>query len=203
MFCFRFRNLKFSSWVEITPLQELDSAFTNLLTGNWLNHYYKAALIVGKDSIKAVMVMRKLGFNDAIGVDRNKAYRSMVKKGSIYRLPFKENSFDFVFSMAMIDGVRIPARMVLEMERVLKPTRVGVVLRRVSGSVPTRDVMKAAAPVASYLKFSNIVDVRTVNRTVMVIFKKRSIGIRDCDERLMPEEKAHTLLLASTLPSSQ
>ncbi|KAF5201580.1 peptide upstream protein [Thalictrum thalictroides] len=183
-------------------ISELHSTFTNLLDGNWLNHHFKAALIVGKDSIKAVMVMRKLGFREAIGVDR-KPCTSMVKKGSIYGLPFKDNSFDFVFSMAMIDGVRVPARMVLEMERVLKPTRVGVVLRRVSGSVPTRDVMKAAAPVASYLKFSNIVDVRTLNRTVMVIFKKRSLGIGDGDGDgrlsqvvLMPEEKVDSTLLS-------
>ncbi|KAF9609708.1 hypothetical protein IFM89_018156 [Coptis chinensis] len=142
------------------------------------------------------MVMRKLGFRDTVGVN-SKPCSSLVKRGDIYALPLKEDSFDFVFSTAMIDGVKVPARMVLEMERVLKEGRVGVVLRRVAGNVvPARDVMKAAAPVSSYLKFSDVVDVRTVNCTVMVIFKKRFLGGL---EQVLKKEKvsAAPLLLAA------
>ncbi|KAK9165519.1 hypothetical protein Scep_000710 [Stephania cephalantha] len=147
---------------------EIQSAIEELLKGGeWLN-YGDRALALGRNSAKTVMVMRKLGFPDAIGVDKKPC--SLVKRGDIYALPFKRRSFDFVLSTAFIDGVSIPAKMVIEMERVLKPGGHGVVLRRMYGHFP---VMKAAAPVASYLKGSDIVGVRAVNCTIMVIFRKR------------------------------
>ncbi|OVA07034.1 Methyltransferase type 11 [Macleaya cordata] len=155
-------------------VSDLNAAFRDLMARNWLTHGYRA-LSVGRDSVRAVMVMRKLGFTDAIGVDR-KPCSSLVRRGNIYGLPFKENSFDFVFSTAMIDGVRVPARMVLEMERVLRPGRIGVLLRRLSGRFPASAMTKAAAPVLSYLKLSDIVDVRTINCTVMVVFRKRFVA---------------------------
>ncbi|KAL5704640.1 hypothetical protein ACHQM5_023033 [Ranunculus cassubicifolius] len=171
-------------------ITELQTAFQDLLTQNYLHHNYKT-LTVGKNSIKAVMVLRSLGFREAVGLDR-RSYSSLVRAGSIYKLPFARDTFDFVFSMAMIDGVRVPAKMVLEMERVLKPTRVGVVLRRFNGPVPRKDVMKAAAPVGLYLKLSDVVGVRVVNRTVMVVFKKRVV---EMDRWLLtPENKSAVLL---------
>lgn len=131
-------------------------------------------LCVGRRAARAVMVFRKLGFRSSIGVD-SKACSSMVMKGDPNRLPFGANSFDFVFSGAL-DAVRVPARLVMEMERVLRPGRSGAVGMFASGPVPTVSVMKAAAPVSAFLRYSEVVGVRTVNSSVMVVFRKR-VGI--------------------------
>ncbi|XP_010258649.1 PREDICTED: uncharacterized protein LOC104598325 [Nelumbo nucifera] len=164
-----------SSWtIETVKLRmnvsDLEAGFGELMTANWLVEGNKA-LSIGRDSARAVMVMKRLGFADAIGVYRSCS--SLFRRGGIYGLQFGDGLFDFVFSTEMIDGVRVPARLVLEMERVLRPGGVGVVMRRLSGSFPATAVMKAAAPVGSFLRSSDVVGVRTINCTVMVVFKKR------------------------------
>ncbi|XP_043689168.1 uncharacterized protein LOC122640104 [Telopea speciosissima] len=166
------------SWtIEATKVRlnstDLDAAFRDLMAANWLIDGYET-LSIGRDAARAVMVLKKLGFSDAMGIYRSCASLFRHRK-RLRPLPFYEGSFDFVFSTEMIDGVRVPARLVLEMERVLKPAGVGVVMRRVSGNFPVTAVMKAAAPVAAFLRFSDVVAVRTVNCTVMVVFKKRAM----------------------------
>ncbi|KAJ4976195.1 hypothetical protein NE237_001301 [Protea cynaroides] len=165
---------------------DLDAAFKELMTANWLINGYET-LSIGRDAARAVMVLNKLGFPDAMGL--YKSCSSLFEHRHRRRaLPFNEGSFDFVVSTEMIDGVRVPARLVLEMERVLRPSRVGVVMRRVNGNFPVTAVMKAAAPVAAFLRFSEVVAVRTVNCTVVVVFKKRTMVRQEKPKAMIPSD---------------
>lgn len=168
----RMKSTKVLTRNQPMSVSDLNLAFRDLMAGNWLVQGDKA-LSIGRGSLRTVKVMRKLGFVDAIGVAR-KPCSSYVRRGNIYALPFNENSFDFVFSTAFISGARVPARIVLEMARVLKQGSVGVLLTRLPGPTPaTTALVKAVDPLASYLKFSDIVHVRRLNSTVIIVFKKR------------------------------
>ncbi|XP_042489158.1 uncharacterized protein LOC122069253 isoform X2 [Macadamia integrifolia] len=182
------------SWtIEATKVRlnssDLDGAFRDLMAANWLVDGYET-LSIGRNSARAVMILRKLGFPDAMGLYRSCASLFRHRR-QLRALPFHDGSFDFVFSTEMIDGVRVPARLVLEMERVLKPARVGVVMRRVSENFPMTAIMKAAAPVAAFLRFSDVVAVRTVNCTVLVVFKKRTMvaGLGHENHKAMEQKK--------------
>lgn len=164
---------------------DLDSVFKELIASGWVARGDRA-LCVGRGAARAVMVLRKLGFRGAVGVD-SRACSSLVVKGDPYRLPFAVNSFDFVYSGAL-DSVPVPARLVIEMERVLRPGKAGAVGRCVSGPLQMTEVMKAAAPVSSFLRFSDVAGVRTVNSSVMVVFKKRDVAAEANKQLLLPQE---------------
>lgn len=168
---------------------DLDSLFKDMIASDWVARGDRI-LCVGRGAARAVMVLRKLGFRGAIGVD-SRACSSLVVKGDPYRLPFGGNSFDFVYSGAL-DAVPVPARLVIEMERVLRPGKAGAVGRCVAGPLQTMEVMKAAAPVSSFLRFSDVAGVRTMNCSVMVVFRKRD-----------GDAGAHKQLLLPQLPQSQ
>lgn len=84
---------------------------------------------------------------------------------------YEDDSFDFVFSRDL-DKVSVPALLLLEVERVLKPGGVGALLVGVTGSHPN-DLIRAATPVSSSLRSSNVVHVSSVNDLSLVVFKKR------------------------------
>lgn len=139
---------------------DLDAAFRELIARNWVSPGGRA-LCIGPGAA----AVRRLGFRTA-----NIAAPAAACCG----LPFAEASFDFVFSSAL-DRARVPARVVLEMERVLRPGRVGAVFSFLSGPVRPDGLMKAAAPVASWLRFSEVIGARAVNGSAMVVFKKRGL----------------------------
>ncbi|KAK1279644.1 hypothetical protein QJS04_geneDACA014956 [Acorus gramineus] len=137
---------------------DLESVFRDLIARSWLQPGHRA-VCVGPDPGPAVAAVRRVGFRSAIGVVFGK---------SCCGLPYEDGSFDFAFS-AGLDRARVPARVVLEMERVLGPGRVGVVF-----GWSSHGPMGVAAPVASLLRFSEMVGAaRAVNGSVVVAFKKK------------------------------
>ncbi|KAL0417731.1 UNVERIFIED_CONTAM: hypothetical protein Sradi_1186600 [Sesamum radiatum] len=84
------------------------------------------ALCVGERSASAVLALRHLGFFNAFGVDRHPFF-SLLKRRFVYELNFDDNHFDFVFSED-VDRVSVPAFLVLEIERVLRPGGTGAML---------------------------------------------------------------------------
>lgn len=146
---------------------ELDSAFRELISLGWLAADDRA-VFVGPDAVPAAVIARQLGLPAAISAPAT----------ACCALPFDGDSFDFAFSAAL-DRARVPARVVLEMERVLRPGRVGAIfrLRRGSGSGRPEGLMRAAAPVASLLRFSDVIGAQAMNGSAMVVFRKhRRVG---------------------------
>lgn len=126
------------------------------LMGNRLLHPGANTLCVGQASSIAVTAIKQLGF-------------STVSADQTHR--FGHNTFDFVFSRDL-DKVPVPASHVLEVERVLKPGGVGAFLVSSIGSHPN-DLIRAATPVSSLLRSSDVVHVGSVNQLNLVVFKKR------------------------------
>ncbi|XP_008804735.2 uncharacterized protein LOC103717927 [Phoenix dactylifera] len=148
------------------PAPILDAVILDLMARKWLWPGDRA-LCVGRGSgpAAAAAAMRKMGVNAAV--------EAMEGCGG---LPFRRVAFDFVFSSGL-DRAGAPAKVVLEMERVLRPGRVGamVVSRARRGGA-----VRAAAPVAALLRASEVVAVRALNGTssvAVVVFKKRR-GLR-------------------------
>ncbi|XP_031397420.1 uncharacterized protein LOC116208225 [Punica granatum] len=140
------------------------------LTGKNLLDYSGRTLCAGGGSGACVLALRELRFSDASGVNRLPFF-SLKQKRLVYELEYEDNSFDFVLSRDL-DRVSVPALLVLEIERVLKPGGVGAVLVGLSGS-DTSSLIRSASPVSSLLKASSVVHVGYLNDFTLVVFKKK------------------------------
>ncbi|CAN1135492.1 hypothetical protein LINPERPRIM_LOCUS15515 [Linum perenne] len=148
------------------------------LTSKQLLDHTAKALCVGEGSASAVYALRELGFANASGADRHPFFLLPRQKKYIYELEFEDNSFDFVFSSGDLSKVSVPASLVLEIERILKPG--GVAAALVGGSNGgliihnNNHLVRSAMPISSLLKTSDIVHVGYVNDGyTLVVFKKR------------------------------
>ncbi|OMO73523.1 Methyltransferase type 11 [Corchorus olitorius] len=148
----------------------LTSSVIRELMGKQMLSYGVKALCVGEGSMSAVMALRELGFSDVTGVYRHPFF-SLKHKKFVYELDYADNSYDFVLSRDL-DKVSVPALLVLEIERVLKPGGIGAMLVGISGSDPT-SLIRSATPVSSLLKASSVVHVDYVNEFTLVVFKKK------------------------------
>ncbi|KAJ0089117.1 hypothetical protein Patl1_32079 [Pistacia atlantica] len=126
-------------------------------------------LCVGESSSSSVHALREMGFSNAYGVYRH-TFFSLKHKKLVYELDYEDNSFDFVYSRDL-DKVSVPALLVLEIERVLRPGGIGAMLVGVSSSSPN-GLIRSATPISSILKTSTIVHVGYVNQFTLVVFKK-------------------------------
>ncbi|KAL8501478.1 hypothetical protein ACS0TY_020851 [Phlomoides rotata] len=131
--------------------------FKVLMEKNFLQSNARA-LCVGEKSAHAVLALRHLGFFDVLGVERHPFF-SLFKRRFVYELDFEDNHFDFVFSEDL-DRLSIPALLVLEMERVLRPGGTGAMLVE-------------SIPAASFLKSSDVVHECGVGSFKLVVFKKK------------------------------
>ncbi|XP_057473072.1 uncharacterized protein LOC130761574 [Actinidia eriantha] len=143
------------------------------------------ALCVGEGSATAVSALRELGFSKAFGVDRHPSF-SLLRKRFLYEIDFKDNYFDFVFSRAL-DRVSVPALLVLEIERVLRPGGTGAMLVGAS-SFYSGGLIRSATPVSSFLKSSNVVHVCGIGSFTLVIFKKRFDKVAFFEHYRLPSE---------------
>ncbi|XP_028775134.1 uncharacterized protein LOC114732029 [Neltuma alba] len=128
------------------------------------------SLCIGEGASKAALAMQQLGFSSVNGVHKHRFF-SLKQKKIVYELHFQDSSFDFVFSRDL-DKVSVPALLVLEVERVLKPGGIGALLVGASRSNPN-DLIKSATPVSSLLRSSSVVHVGHINQLNLVVFKKR------------------------------
>lgn len=148
----------------------LTTSVVREIMGKRLLDYTANALCVGEGSASAVYVLRELGFDKTCGAHRNPFF-SLKHRKFVYELQYADRSFDFVFSRDL-DEVSVPAVLVLEMERILKPGGIGAMLVGVSGLNPN-GLIRSATPVSSLLRSSNVVHVGYVQEYTLVVFKKR------------------------------
>lgn len=136
----------------------------NLLSAN------ATTLCVGAGSASAVLALGELGFSNALGITRHPFF-SLLRRRFVYELDYADGHFDFVFSRAL-DRVSVPALLVLEVERVLRPGGIGAML--VGGrELYSGSLIRTAASVSSFMKSSDVVHVCGVGSHTVVIFKKR------------------------------
>ncbi|XVF07925.1 hypothetical protein REPUB_Repub06bG0181300 [Reevesia pubescens] len=148
----------------------LTTSVVRELMGKQMLSYSAKALCVGEGSMSAVVALRDLGFSDVTGVYRHPFF-SLKHKKFVYELDYEDNSYDFVLSRGL-DKVSVPALLVLEIERVLRPGGIGAMLVGISGPDPT-SLIRSATPVSSLLKASSVVHVDYVNEFTLVVFKKK------------------------------
>lgn len=165
------------------------------LMGNKFLDLNANALCVGKKSVSAAVVLRELGLSNAVGVDAH-PYFSLLCRRFVYELDYENNSFDFVFSRDL-DKVTVPALMVLEIERVLRPGGIGAMLVGSSsfyaGNFIKGNLIKSATPVSSFLKSSDVVHVCGVGTYTLVMFKKRSEIVESLEHSVLPANCPSTL----------
>lgn len=128
-------------------------------------------LCVGEGSSMAVKAMKQLGFSTVSGVYRHHFF-SLKQKRIVYELDYQDSSFDFVLSRDL-DKVSVPALLVLEVERVLKPNGIGALLVDAKSSHPN-DLIRSATPVSSLLRSSSVIHVDSIDELNLVVFQKRS-----------------------------
>ncbi|KAJ7976969.1 Methyltransferase type [Quillaja saponaria] len=145
------------------------SVVTELMGKQFLDCGAKA-LCVGEGSALAVSAMQQLGFSSVSGVNKHRLF-SLKQKHFAYELDYQDCSFDFVFSRDL-DKVSVPALLVLDVERILKPGGIGAMLVGISGSSPD-NLIRSVAPVSSLLRSSGVVHVRYMNDLNLVVFKKQ------------------------------
>ncbi|KAK7345580.1 hypothetical protein VNO77_16185 [Canavalia gladiata] len=129
------------------------------------------ALCIGEGSPLDVSAMQRLGFSTVTGL-HNHPFFSPNRKQILYHPQYNDSSFDFVLSKDFYK-VSLPALLVLEVERVLKPGGIGAMLVTSSSSNP-HGLMKSATPVSSLLRSSSVVHVDYINDLSLVVFKKIS-----------------------------
>ncbi|KAK7396563.1 hypothetical protein VNO78_17657 [Psophocarpus tetragonolobus] len=139
----------------------LTFAVVTQLTGNQLLHPGAKSLCLGQGSSIAVTAMKQLGFS------------SVSSLPTLNKHLYEDSSLDFVLSRDL-DRVPVPALLVLEVERVLKPGGVGALLVPATTPHPnSNDLIRAATPVSSLLRYSNVVHVSSVHDLNLVVFKKQ------------------------------
>uniref|UniRef100_A0A5B7BQW1 Uncharacterized protein n=1 Tax=Davidia involucrata TaxID=16924 RepID=A0A5B7BQW1_DAVIN len=143
------------------------------------------ALCVGDGSASAVLSLRELGFSNAFGVDRHPFF-SLWRKRFVYELDFKDNYFDFVYSRAL-DRVSVPALLVREIERVMRPGGTGAMLVGASDFY-SGGLIRAATPVSSFLRSSDVVHVCSIGPFTLVIFKKKFDSVASFEHYRLPNE---------------
>lgn len=146
----------------------LTTAVVRELMGMRMLAYDSKTLCIGRGSASAILALRDLGFSYVCGVHRH-PFLSLKKL--VYELDYQDDAFDFVFSRDL-DEVSVPALLVLEIERILKPGGVGAMLVG-SAALNSNSLIRSATPVSSLLKSSNIVYVGYVEEFTLVVFRKK------------------------------
>lgn len=147
---------------------------TELMGKQFLN-CEASTLCVGEGSSMAVKAMKQLGFSTVSGVYTNRFFTLNTKR-IVYELDYQDSSFDFVLSRDL-DKVSVPALLVLEVERVLKPNGIGALLVGAESS-HHNDLIRSATPVSSLLRSSSVVHVDSIDDELnLVVFKKRSENV--------------------------
>lgn len=128
------------------------------------------SLCVGEGAEEAVQAMKELGISDVSTMDRHPFF-SLVRRRFVYELDYDDNAFDFIFS-GDLSRVSVPALLILEIERVLRPGGSGAILLGTHGS-NSGTLVTHATPISSFLKTSDVVRVSSINTFTLILFKKR------------------------------
>ncbi|KAK8577389.1 hypothetical protein V6N13_027666 [Hibiscus sabdariffa] len=111
-------------WVKV--VQFYSSIFQDLIAHGYLSPHSKSLCVdtpLGQD----VFALKEIGVEDSIGIFK-KAAKPLVVKGEGHRIPFDDNTFDFIFSgEARFDASARPVDFASEIARTLKPQGFAVV----------------------------------------------------------------------------
>ncbi|KAL2557473.1 S-adenosyl-L-methionine-dependent methyltransferase [Forsythia ovata] len=151
----------------------------NLLDSNAI------ALCIGEGSTSAVLALQEMGFANAFGVERHPFF-SYVRRRFVYELDYEDNHFDFVFSRDL-DRVSVPALLILEIERILRPGGTGAMLVG-AWNFHSGGLVRSATSVSSFLKSSDVVHVCGIGSFTLVIFKKRFKNFAAFEHYWLPSE---------------
>ncbi|KAI3696963.1 hypothetical protein L6452_29621 [Arctium lappa] len=143
------------------------------------------ALCVGEGSDSDLLTLRELGFSDVFRVHKN-PITSLLQKQIEHELDFKVNSFDFVFSRTF-GRVPVPALLVLEIERVLRPGGIGALLVGFS-NFHMGSLVRSATPVSLLLRSSEILHVCGIGSFALIVFKKRLSNVAHFGDYRLPSE---------------
>lgn len=80
----------------INGVRFYSSVFQDLVAAGHLSPESKS-LCVETPTGRDVLALREIGVTDAVGISK-KAWKPLVKSGNAHRIPFGNNSFDFVFA---------------------------------------------------------------------------------------------------------
>ncbi|XP_015950532.1 uncharacterized protein LOC107475419 [Arachis duranensis] len=101
------------------------SVFQDLMAGGYLSPESKS-LCVESPAGQDVVALREIGVVDAVGIAK-KPSKPLVKSGEGKRIPFGEDSFDFIFSAAGgIERSSAPVEFAGEVGRTLRPGGIAV-----------------------------------------------------------------------------
>ncbi|KAL2323268.1 hypothetical protein Fmac_027647 [Flemingia macrophylla] len=155
----------------------LASAALAALIAKRLLHSAANSLCIGRASPSLVFAMRRSGFSRVVAL-RTHPFFSLNNKNLVSKFDYKDSSFDFVFSKDL-DKASVPASLLLELERILKPSGIGALLLPSSYTSTSNSV-------SSFLRSSSVVHVGYVHHLKLVVFKKRSLFFN----RVLPEDCA-------------
>ncbi|KAJ1416302.1 S-adenosyl-L-methionine-dependent methyltransferase [Sesbania bispinosa] len=104
----------------INGVRFYSSVFQDLIAAGYLSPESKT-LCVDTPTGRDVSALREIGVSDAVGISK-KASKPLVKSGDSRRIPFGNNSFDFVFSGdGALEKSPNPSVFAAEIARTLKP----------------------------------------------------------------------------------
>ncbi|KEH42250.1 putative S-adenosyl-L-methionine-dependent methyltransferase [Medicago truncatula] len=171
LFQSRVLNSFWGSFDSLSCKKEINlvSSIVKELKGERLLNFEAETLCIGETSNIAVSTLKKLGFTNVI----NHRVFSFNKKNFVYSLDHHhDESFDFVLSKDL-GKVAVPALVVLEVERILKPNGIGALLLDFDDN-DNINMIRYASPISALLRNSSIVHVSLVNNHGLVVFKKKS-----------------------------
>ncbi|KAF7845257.1 Methyltransferase FkbM [Senna tora] len=104
----------------IKAVQFYSSAFQDLISAGYLTPESKS-LCVETPTGRDVFALKEIGVSDSIGISK-RASKPLVKAGEAHRIPFGDNTFDFVFfGEGGLDRSSRPSEVASEIVRTLKP----------------------------------------------------------------------------------
>lgn len=96
------------------------SVFQDLISDGYLSPESKS-LCVETPTGQDVFALKEIGVSDSIGISK-KASKPLVKAGQAHRMPFRDNTFDFIFSgEGGLEKSSRPSDFASEIARTLKP----------------------------------------------------------------------------------
>ncbi|XP_074266819.1 uncharacterized protein LOC141590107 [Silene latifolia] len=146
--------------------------------------YGGKALCIGDESSLAVSTLREMGFSDVDELQKHPFFM-LKQKQVVCELDVVDNSYDFVIARDL-RKVAIPALLVNEVERVLKPGGVAAMLVG-TGSSSRDSLIRSATSISSFLQSSDIVDVVSLGSFDLVAFKKRPNRLGFFGQYRLPE----------------
>ncbi|XP_071688193.1 uncharacterized protein [Rutidosis leptorrhynchoides] len=138
------------------------------------------ALCVGDNLYSDALSLRELGFMETFRANQNTIMRFE------HDVEFETNYFDFVLSRTF-GKVPIPARLVLEIERVLRPGGIGVMIVDFD-TFNIGSLVRSATPVSLLLRSSNILHVCGIGSFALIVFKKNLSNVVYFENFRLPKE---------------